>query len=83
MLSDTLSVAVFDSVIRQEESGSIEFLTSFAFAASIYRDELENQPEGICAAVVIEIEQVGLWGGERGKGCMKAHTVALMLVPWP
>ena len=57
-LAVSLGNSVLDSVIRQQESGSLEFLSSFGFAASIYKEELDSQPEGICASVVIQIEQV-------------------------
>ena len=57
-LAVQLGNSVLDSVIRQQESGSLEFLSSFGFAASVYNEELKSQPEGICASVVIDIEQV-------------------------
>ena len=57
-LAVQLGNSVLDSVIRQQESDSLEFLSSFGFAASIYKEELDSQPEGICASVVIQIEQV-------------------------
>ena len=57
-LAVLLGTSVLESVIRQQESGSLEFLSSFGFAASVYNEELNSQPEGICASVVIDIEQV-------------------------